>query len=160
MDDAHFIEVYELYYQGLFRFCFTYVHDKDEAENIVQDVFCDFYQKPPKDERNLKSWLFTCTCNKAKNYIKRRKKTKEVYLEYFSDISLEDNATKELCSKMVCELEKIPEKYKDVINYFYFGDLSILEISKVLQISESNVKKRLERGRSILKNKMEGGDNK
>ena len=49
---------------------------------------------------------------------------------------------------------KLPEKYRIVIHLFYYEDYSVREIANVLRISESNVKVRLSRGRSILKEQL------
>lgn len=49
---------------------------------------------------------------------------------------------------------KLPEKYRIVIHLFYYEDMEIKEISKVLGISESNVKVRLSRGRKMLKDRL------
>ena len=45
----------------------------------------------------------------------------------------------------------LPEKYRIVIHLFYYEEYSVQEISKVLKLSESNVKVRLSRGRQMLK---------
>ena len=82
MDDNRFKAIYEEYYQHLFHFCLSYVHQKEEAEDIVQDVFFNLYVKPCKDE-NIKAWLFTCVANRAKNYLKRKKNSIKIYQEYY-----------------------------------------------------------------------------
>lgn len=46
---------------------------------------------------------------------------------------------------------KLPEKYRIVIHLFYYEDYSIQEMADILQISQSNVKVRLSRGRALLK---------
>ena len=47
---------------------------------------------------------------------------------------------------------KIPEKYRIVIHLFYYEDYSVREIADILTLSESNVKVRLTRGRTLLRN--------
>ena len=46
---------------------------------------------------------------------------------------------------------KLPEKYRIVIHLFYYEDYSVQEIASILQITQSNVKVRLSRGRQLLK---------
>ena len=46
---------------------------------------------------------------------------------------------------------KAPEKYRTVIHLFYYENYSIKEIADILKISESNVKVRLNRGRTVLR---------
>ncbi|WP_409968412.1 sigma-70 family RNA polymerase sigma factor [Bengtsoniella intestinalis] len=45
----------------------------------------------------------------------------------------------------------LPEKYRVVIHLFYYEDYSAKEIAQILKLSESNVKVRLSRGRTMLK---------
>ena len=47
---------------------------------------------------------------------------------------------------------KLPEKYRIVIHLFYYEDYSVREIADILKLSESNVKVRLTRGRTLLRN--------
>ena len=49
----------------------------------------------------------------------------------------------------------LPEKFRIVIHLFYYEDYAIREIADILKISESNVKVRLSRGRSLLKEKLQ-----
>ena len=49
-------------------------------------------------------------------------------------------------------MKELPEKYRIVIHLFYYEDWNIREIAQILHISESNVKTRLSRGRTLLKN--------
>ena len=50
------------------------------------------------------------------------------------------------------EVMKLPEKYRIVIHLFYYEDYSVREIADILKLSESNVKVRLTRGRTLLRN--------
>lgn len=50
---------------------------------------------------------------------------------------------------------QLPDKYRTVIHLFYYEDYSVHEISEILKLSESNVKVRLSRGRSLLKEKLQ-----
>ena len=61
---------------------------------------------------------------------------------------------------LFAEVMRLPEKYRIVIHLFYYEDCSVREISRILKISESNVKVRLNRGRKMLKQTLqEGWDN-
>ncbi|EFU43219.1 RNA polymerase, sigma-24 subunit, ECF subfamily protein [Paenibacillus vortex V453] len=52
----------------------------------------------------------------------------------------------------------LPFKYKSVIHLFYYEDYSVKEIAGILQINESAVKMRLQRGRKLLRMDLEGED--
>lgn len=56
-------------------------------------------------------------------------------------------------------IDEIPYKYSKIIKLYYYGNLSTKEISKVIFISESLVRKRLERGRNLLRKILEEKEN-
>lgn len=58
---------------------------------------------------------------------------------------------------LFAEVMRLPEKYRIVIHLFYYEDYSVREISRILKISESNVKVRLNRGRKMLKQTLQEG---
>ena len=49
----------------------------------------------------------------------------------------------------------LPEKYRIVIHLFYYEDYTVHEIAGILKLSESNVKVRLSRARSLLREKLQ-----
>ena len=56
---------------------------------------------------------------------------------------------------VISKVIALPQKYKSAIILFYYNDYTVEEISKTLKISKSAVKKRLQRGRDILKLELE-----
>ena len=61
---------------------------------------------------------------------------------------------KENAHELIKEVLKLPEKYRIVVHLFYYEDYSCDEISGLLRISENAVRKRLSRGREMLKNRL------
>ena len=53
---------------------------------------------------------------------------------------------------------ELPLKYREVIIHYYFEELSVLEVSQLLIISDSTVKTRLRKARSLLKEKLKDGE--
>lgn len=53
-------------------------------------------------------------------------------------------------------IKNLPQKYKKVIVLYYFNSFTVKDISMILDIKESTIKKQLERGREKLKDMMEG----
>ena len=47
---------------------------------------------------------------------------------------------------------KLPEKYREVVHLYYYEDLPVKEIARILRITEGSVKMRLSRGRGFLRN--------
>jgi len=57
---------------------------------------------------------------------------------------------------IIREILKLPVKYKTVIHLYYFEDYSVKQIAEILNLKESAVKMRLQRGRQLLKIELEG----
>jgi len=143
----------------LLKLAYLYVKDWPAAEDIVQDVFLAYYQKFKQfEERStLKTYLARMTINKCKDYLKSWSYRKQVLTNSFS------NQTKKVRNRIVEEDEKLeladavlqlPLKYREVIIYYYFEELSILEVAHMLSLSENTVKTRLRKSRTLLKNQM------
>ena len=66
---------------------------------------------------------------------------------YFTEGDFETKESEDLFEKVML----LPEKLRVVIHLFYYEDYSVKEIARILRISESNVKVRLNRGRESLK---------
>ena len=154
-----FEEKYNLYSQELMNISYGYTRNRDDSLDVIQNVFYKFFIRG-KSFSNLqeeKYWLIRITINECKDLL--RKKSRVVILDEdtinsisFSKTTDEDDLK---FLKLTEKVEQLPEKYKVVIILFYYDSLPIKEIVKILNVSESAVKKRLERARNMLKIEME-----
>lgn len=58
----------------IYRLALHYVRDRDDAEDVVQEVLLAYLLKVPDDLRAEKAWLIRVTINKSLNIIKKRNK--------------------------------------------------------------------------------------
>ena len=135
----------------VFRLAYSYVKNRADAEDITQEVFLKLYGSKESFEadENVKAWLIRVTANTAKNYltsvwVKRKTPLTE-------DIPLKNEKDYELLEA----LNRLNRNYRAVIYLHYYEGYSVAEISSMLDISESNVKARLKRGRDKLKTILE-----
>jgi RNA polymerase sigma-70 factor (ECF subfamily) len=143
----------------LLRLAYLYIKDWPAAEDIVQDVFLAYYQKFEQFEErsSLKTYLAKMTINKCKDYLKSWRYRKQILTNSFL------NQSKKIRDKIIVEDEKLvladailqlPLKYREVIIYYYFEELSVLEVAQLLSISDNTVKTRLKKSRALLKNQL------
>nr|WP_272508253.1 sigma-70 family RNA polymerase sigma factor [Paenisporosarcina quisquiliarum] len=143
----------------LLRLAYLYIKDWPAAEDIVQDVFLAYYQKFEQFEErsSLKTYLAKMTINKCKDYLKSWRYRKQILTNSFLYQS------KKIRDKIIVEDEKLvladailqlPLKYREVIIYYYFEELSVLEVAQLLSISDNTVKTRLKKSRALLKNQL------
>lgn len=152
-----FNQLYKKYYLDIFKFAFSYVKRKDLAEDVLQDTFIELYLHSPKSNGKIKSWLFKVAKNKCMDIIRKEEKI-------IDNLKLEKNEKYNVDSRfnnieILRIIDEIPYKYSKIIKLYYYGNLSTKEISKVIFISESLVRKRLERGRNLLRKILEEKEN-
>ena len=152
MEDKKFNKLYNQYYLDVFRYAYSYIKRHDIAENILQDTFLELYLNCQKKEDNIKSWLMKVCLNKCHDYYNKEKNIVTLNDDY--DIGIE-NKYDDNQDLILMALDKIPKKYSLIIRLFYYGNLSIKEISKLCFLLENTVKKRLQRGKELLKKVLE-----
>ena len=148
----------EQYQKHVFAAAFSICQNIADADDVVQDTFLKYHcsKKEFSSEEHIKAWLLRVAINKAKDHARSFWKKNTVSIEELMMAS-PDNEALTLAEKddgvrILENVMKLPTKYRIVIHLFYYEDLSVAEIAKVLGLSESNVKTRLSRARNMLKN--------
>lgn len=150
------LRLFDTYADDLFRFAVSYVSSKQEAEDIVQNVFLKLITKnifPGKEYE--KPYLIKMTANLCKDYLKSKRvktsvdfDTAETYLEHWALFTDEE---KQLFDALI----QLPENQSVPIYLHFYEGYSYKEVAKILKISESAVAMRISRGKDELKRKME-----
>jgi len=131
-----------------------------DAEEVLQDCFLKAYNSLNsfKGEAKFSTWFYRIVYNSALTKLssqKRKIETEMTSVEDHFDLESNYNAD-EIEKKDINELvhkiiNKLPEKYSAIITMFYLNEMSIEEISEVMQITVSNVKVMLHRSRNSLR---------
>lgn len=76
-----------IYGEDLKRLIYTYVHDWNETEDLLQEVFLKIYKNLDQFNKNssLKTWIFRITVNTCKDYLKFRLRQKEKIKRFFNN---------------------------------------------------------------------------
>lgn len=163
MEDVHYtdqwyakeliLEKYDLYKTMLFRIAFSYLGNKYDCEDILQEAFIRLIYHAPDFPSNEdeKRWAIRITINLCKNHLRsfwhRNKASLEDYVEYA--VTPEEG-------HILQQILDLPDKYRIVLHLYYVEGYRVHEIANILKLSESGVKMRLKRGRELLKVEMEG----
>lgn len=140
----------EKYKDHLFAVAFNICKNAADADDVVQDTFIQYHitDKQFENEQHIRAWLIRVAINKAKNINMSFWRLSKIPLEdYMETLTFETPEAENLFE----EVMKLPEKYRIVIHLFYYEDYSIREIAQIINVTESNVKVRLTRGRRLLK---------
>lgn len=131
------------------------LRNSHNAEDAVQETLMKYLIKNPKfaNEEHRKAWLLRVANNTCKDML--RFISRHDHLN-FDDLQICETEQDKAILTQVIEL---PPKYKSVIMLHYIEGYSLREAAEILKISESAVKKRLQRGRELLKLEWEGNYN-
>lgn len=132
----------------LYRSAFLLLGNPHDVQDILQEVLLRYLEKSPsfQSAEHEKAWLLRVTTNCCKDFLRFRKRHTYTDLE-----SLKECLAIPEQRERLEELYALPVKYKTVLLLHYFEGYSVSEIAQILKLSDSAVKKRLQRGREALK---------
>ncbi len=146
-----FNQLYNNYYKCLFNVALKMIPDREEASDIVQEVFIHLYEKLENGTciEYPRSWLYKVTVNKCIDFIKKRrphdKVESAVYLR--SDENGLERDEKQAVVKLALDKLKTDER---VLAILYSEGLSYKEMAEVTGMRFSSVGKTLSRTLSKL----------
>jgi len=134
--------------------------NEQDAEESLQDCFLKAYNSLSgfKGEAKFSTWFYRIVYNTALTKLSSKKRKTENEMssvhEHFdlkSDYDYNISERKDMSEFINKLVNQLPEKHSAIISLFYLDEMSCEEISKVLDISLSNVKVMLHRSRNALK---------
>ena len=170
-------EIYIKYSKLVFNLALQYVQQKEDAEEISQDVFVAVY-KSVKDfqfKSDLQTWIYRITINKSLDFIKskNRKKRFAFITSLFQDeqneiyISSQDfdhpgilMEQKEAIQKIFQDINSLPDTQKTVIILSKIEQKSQKEVAEIMNLSIKAVESLLQRAKINLKNKVNSNEGK
>ena len=154
MDKEQFTRAAEAYQPMVYRIAYNYFGSASDADDATQDVFLKLYtqKKPFQSEEHLRHWLIRVTVNQCKDVLKSPWRKRRVSLDAIADRPVFDSQDE---ADLFREVMALPEKYRTVLNLFYYEELSVKEIADVLGVKVSAVTTRLSRARAQLKTRLE-----
>lgn len=168
-----FDEIYYETYQIVLKYIICNCSNIEDVKDIIQNTYLDLYKKIIDNTQinNIKSYTLTIAKNKLKDYYRFNYKQKFISLfskqdniELTDKIPSEEDIEKEIIKcEDIDRIWKYLSKKKAIISkifyLYYYLDLSIKEISKELNITESNVKHYLYRTLKELNTYLGGNKN-
>ena len=172
-DKESFRILVERYQQMVFRTCMGFLHNREEAEDLTQDVFIQAYQALArfKGESAFSTWLYRIAVNASLNKI-RKSKLKLVFesfenligsdrtgIETYPVIKNDEDPEKIIIRQEHSEwlgraLDSLPENQRTAIVLSKYDDLSQKEIAEIMNTTEGAVEALLQRAKKNLREKL------
>ena len=160
-DEDSFVNLIQSRKEKMYRIAFSYVKNKEDALDVVQEVTYKAYISIDKlkQPEYFDTWLVKITINTAVNYIKSN--NKYVYMEVNKEVRDSRYNKDEIVEMMDLNnaLDNLEQKYKEIIILKSFEDLKFKEISEILGYPLNTVKTNFYRGLKKIKDNLEGGYN-
>lgn len=163
-NELAFNKLFARYKEFVDNVLYGYVKDMDEAKDLTNVVFLKVHQKLSTfvDYSSFGGWLRIIANRTAIDYLRKMKEkavelgedTGRVPAELTNASEEEDLVNLLEYESLLREFEKLPKKTQRIFNLFYVEDLSIDEISKVLNTPTGTIKAALSRTRRKLKNNL------
>ncbi len=159
-NQADYSIIVDRYKNKAFSLLKRMLKNEQDAEETLQDCFLKAYNSLSnfKGEAKFSTWFYRIVYNTALTKLssKKRKTENEMssvddHFDLKSDFDFRSSEKKDISVFINDLVNQLPERFATVINLYYLNEMSCEEISKILEISVSNVKVILHRSRNALK---------
>lgn len=155
-----FREIYQRYWYKLFSVAYHQIGTKEEAEELVHDVFENLWMKREQNEiRHLSAYLVVSIKYLSMKYIKSQINYRK-YQEYLIFHEIHSNSTDEivrfedLAEAVEVAMKKLPEKTSEVFKLSRFEHQSVKDIARQLNLSEKGVEYHITQSLKVLKEQL------
>jgi RNA polymerase sigma-70 factor (ECF subfamily) len=146
-DEAAFAQLYEEYFDKIYRYVTIRIGDKMEAEDITQQVFLNAIKAISSFKWKgvpFSAWLFRIAHNQAVDYLRKSKKRASVPLEeslIASDSDPQGIFERKLnIERLISATKQLTPAQQEVISLRFAGEMSVAQVAKVMGRSEGAVK--------------------
>ena len=160
-------KIMDKYHNELFKYVYNIVNNYSETEDLLQEIFFKLYKNLKKydsSKASFRTWMYRIGRNHVLNYLNSAKhKLKKKTYEYDDEINRsDDNIEKQAVkddqiNRILMAMEKVLKpKHYQIMQLHYFSNLTVQEISEVMQIPDKTIYKAIKT--SIEKIKEEVGE--
>ncbi len=162
-DESAFKELVRRYKTPLYIFLRRFLNTHDLIEDVFQETFLQLYNSKESFDtsRPLKPWLFTIAANKAKDALRKRKRTSALpigtitepnemsFNDVLNSMTSEDETPfneldkSETAQKVRDVVAKMPDNLRQILILAYFNKFSYKQMAEILSIPIGTVKSRL-----------------
>ncbi|MDP4130441.1 MAG: sigma-70 family RNA polymerase sigma factor [Bacteroidota bacterium] len=165
-EQTAFSQVVERYQNYVFTLVLRFVDNREDAEEIAQDVFVKAYRSLAdfRGESKFSTWLFTITRTTCISFLRKKKLSIQSLDNEKTGLQVENKESgfraniieqKSRHNMLNEAIRMLGPDDGQVLNLFYKGEQTLDEIGKIMGLDPKTVKVKLHRARQRLKDKME-----
>ncbi|MCB2307551.1 sigma-70 family RNA polymerase sigma factor [Clostridium estertheticum] len=155
---SKFEQLYDMYYDCVYRYIYVSVKNKWNAEDIIATVFTKIFENEDKitEVEASKNWIFRIARNTIIDFYRKNSKvtTSENSLDKgVEDFGYEYIAIRDEFNGVKKIIDRLPENTKRMLYLRFYGGLKFREIAEIVNVAENTVKSTISRSiKKIKKN--------
>jgi RNA polymerase sigma-70 factor (ECF subfamily) len=160
-DMSSFNELYGRYWEVIYDIAYKKLNDKEEAKDIVHDLFLTIWTKREKItiHTSFLSYLAISLKNRIidnarKEVIRRKKINEDIKVEEINNTTMDQLLVKELRGTISLEIQNMPKKMQEIFRLSREEELSVNEIAQKLSLSNQTVKNQISNALRKLRQKI------
>ncbi len=154
------IEIYDRYHKAMFISALKIVHNKMDAEDIMQDSFLTAFNKLEqyRGDNNFGGWLKKIVIRKSienyKNKMKEIKLKQDVKIDLFVENSENSDYESENHRDLILALNTLNPRYRNALSLMYLEGYDYDELMEILDLNYGSCRTLISRAKEQLKQKM------
>jgi len=175
-DESALADLSSLYGARIFQLAFRYVKNKEDAEEVVQDVLLKVFRKIEafRGDSALSSWIYRITFNTAMSRLRHTRAARMAEVPEmplgadargdmaprahepvdWSNLADEGMLRRQMRERLFEAVEDLPAIYRAPVILRDLKGLSTEEASQRLRVKDQTLKSRLHRGRLLLRDRL------
>jgi RNA polymerase sigma-70 factor (ECF subfamily) len=142
-------QLYELYYERIFRFCVHRLFNKEVAEDVTSTVFLKvaggIRSFGGRSERDFRNWLYAIAANQANAYIRKTSRRKRLLAEAASSLTAatansDDNRSELDWPTLYAAILKLKPEHQTIITLRFFENMDYEQIAKILDARKETLR--------------------
>lgn len=146
------IEEYKVY---LYNIAISILNNEEDAGDALSETIIKTYKYIRKLKKNeyVKTWITRILINECKKILKKSRKEKIESYEEYKDKNIEIENSRENLEETITikeAIKSLKKEFRDVVILFYYNEMKLADIAKILKIPEGTVKSRLSSAKEKL----------
>ncbi len=155
-------QLYELYYERIFRFCVHRLFKKEIAEDVTSTIFLEVAKQirdfSGNTEKDFESWLYAIAANHANSYIRKNSRRMKLLEKAArsTEVSTEENENSSDADwpKLHEAIVKLKPEHQTIITLRFFENLPYEKIAQILETKEPTLRVIVHRILNDLRNEL------
>jgi RNA polymerase sigma factor (sigma-70 family) len=144
-------QLYELYYERIFRFCVHRLFNKETAEDVTSMVFLEVARRirsfEGRTEQDFRNWLYAIAANQANAYIRKTARRKRLLAEAVDSMTdvMTGNISEPDWPRLYAAILKLKPEHQTIITLRFFENMEYEQIANILDAREATLRVTLHR---------------